>query len=116
MSTRTPQAIGVELRNWLTARSLTESELSDLIKAKNPNDGVSQSWISRICNGDFVRLSRKTRIVLDYANIRVEESFNVDPKGEQIIQTAVSDVWDGSLRTAQALAGILRSAGRLAQK
>ncbi len=72
MSMRTPQAIGVELREWLTARSLTESELAALIKANNPNDGVSQSWISRICNGDFVRLSRKTRIVLDYANIRVE--------------------------------------------
>lgn len=113
---RTSRAIGEELRGWLTARSLTEAELSALIQQQNPHDRVSQSWISRICSGDFVRLSRKTRIVLNYANIRVEESLTVDPKGEQIIQAAISDVWDGSLRTAQALAGILRSAGRLAQK
>jgi hypothetical protein len=116
MNMRTSQAIGLELREWLKARALTESELSALIRAKNPNDKVSQSWISRICNGDFVRLSGKTRIVLDYADIRIDKSFGIDPKGEQIIQAAVSDVWDGSLRAAQALAGILRSAGRLAQK
>lgn len=116
MTMRSPQAIGQDLRDWLTARSLTEAGLSELIYKRNQNDLVSQSWISRICGGKFMRLSRKTRIVLEYADIRINESLSIDPKGEQLIQAAVSDVWDGNLRTAEALAAILRSAGRFAQR
>jgi hypothetical protein len=115
MSLKSSKQVGKELRAWLASQSLTEAGLSERLRGKNKADHVSQSWISRICSGDFVRLSRKTRIVLAYANIRVEESVVIDPQGEQILQAAVSEVWDGSLRTAQALAGVLRSASRLAQ-
>ena len=96
-------------------KAMTEEGLSVAIQADNPKLRVSQSWISRICCGDFKRLSGKTGIVLRYANIRIEDELPRDERGKEIIDAAVSEVWDGSVASAKALARMIHSAAALSQ-
>ena len=111
MNVRESERIGRELRSWMAAQGLTELSLSVLISSSSEGVSVSQSWISRICTGDFRRLGGKTGVVLRYAGIRVDPHTEPDARGREVIDAALSDVWDGSLPSAQALAGVLRSAG-----
>lgn len=92
---------------------MTEEDLSVAVSRDNPGIFVSQSWISRICCGDFKRLSGKTGIVLRYANIRIKSELPRDERGKEIIDAAVSEVWDGSVASAKALARMLLSAAAL---
>ncbi|MFC0104504.1 hypothetical protein [Sphingopyxis terrae] len=115
MAKRSSVDIGRDLREWLEAKSMTEEALSLAISIDNPGIFVSQSWISRICCGEFKRLSGKTGIVLSYANIRIEDELPLNERGKEIIDAAVSDIWDGSIAGAKALARVLHSAAALAQ-
>jgi hypothetical protein len=115
MSRRSSAEIGRELREWLDAQAMTEDGLSLAISTEKPSILISQSWISRICCGEFKRLSGKTGVVLKYANIRVEDELPRDERGKEIIDAAVSDVWDGSVAGAKALARVLHSAAALSQ-
>lgn len=103
--------IGRELRAWMSAQCLTEEELATLLSSSKEGISVSQSWISRICTGDFSRLGPKTDHVLRYAGIRLDSHVEPDARARDVIEAALKDVWDGSLPSAQALAGLLRSAG-----
>lgn len=115
MVMRSSIEIGRELREWLEAQAMTEEGLSQAIWVENPGTRISQSWISRICCGDFKRLSGKTLQVLRYANIRIENELPRNERGREIIDAAVSDVWDGSVAGAKALARVLHSAAALSQ-
>jgi hypothetical protein len=108
---KTAGQIGKEFDAWLVARGITETQLVHEI---SPVISVSQSWISRIRCGRFSRLSRKTLDVLSYANIRIDDDVRSRSKeGELLLREALENAWDGSLPNAKALAGLLRSAGRL---
>src|SRR5690349_10381527 len=106
--------IGQELREWMASRGLTEAGLARGLSKNAEGVRVSQSWISRICTGEFKRLSGKTGRVLRYANIRIPSS-DVDEEGTKILAAAVDDAWDGTLQGARALAGLLRGAAALAR-
>jgi len=99
----------------MASRGLTEAELARELSNNTEGVRVSQSWISRICTGEFKRLSGKTAEVLRYANIRIHLSSDVDEEGGKILAAAVDDAWDGSLQSARALAGLLRGAAALAR-
>jgi transcriptional regulator with XRE-family HTH domain len=110
---RAPSEIGKELGTWMLERGLTEKRLSEQINELNHKFIVSQSWISRIINGEFKRFSEKVELVMLYAGIRIENDDSHTPSGEEIIAKAVKAAWDGSLDGAQAVALILRGAADL---
>jgi hypothetical protein len=116
MGKRAPVDVGSELRAWLDLRGWTEDDLAQALAARTDYPHVSQSWISRICTGDFKRFSGKTGAVLKYANIRVDNERARDVQGERIIGAAVAEAWDGSVGGAKALARVLRSAAALARE
>jgi hypothetical protein len=114
---KNPSEIAEEFDSWLLASGLTEFELARAIADLEPCISVSQSWISRIRTGRFTRFSRKTMVVLDYANIRVStQAVARHPEGQRLLHDALEEAWDGSLGAAKALAVLLRSAGRLSHK
>ena len=114
MTRRDPCEIGEDLQRWLAERNMTEQQLSDEInKGKSDNYWISQSWISRICNGQFKRASRQVMIVLRHANIPFSTNEKIDPSGWKTIEEAINEVWDGSAGNARAIARLLRSAGSL---
>ena len=108
-----PSEIGRELGAWMTECGLTGQRLADALNQANPTLNVSQSWISRIVNGEFKRLSGKVELVLLHAGIRVEAERSHSHAGEEIIAKAIEEVWDGSLDGARAVALILRGAADL---
>jgi hypothetical protein len=116
MEKRTPAEAGRDLRAWLAVRNWTEEDLARALSSADGFPAVSQSWISRICTGEFKRFSGKTAAVLRYADIRVEYARPHDVQGERIIGAAVAEVWDGSVGGAKALARVLRSAAALARE
>lgn len=116
MRSKTPAEAGRDLRAWLAARNWTEEDLSRALSSTNGFPKVSQSWISRICTGQFKRFSGKTIEVMRYADIRIDYSRPHDVQGECIINAAVAEVWDGSVSGAKALARVLRSAAALARE
>ncbi len=94
-------------------RGLTERGLSEEISDLKQGLSVSQSWVSRIINGEFKRFSKKVEFVLLHAGIRIESDNSHTPSGEEIIARAIEAAWDGSLDGAQAVALILRGAADL---
>lgn len=114
MTRRSSFDIGEDLRHWLAEHGLTGQQLSDAINTeKQKKDWVSQSWVSRICNGQFKRASRQVSIVLEYANIPFCFEKIADPAGREAIEEAIDEVWDGSAENARHIAKLLRSAGAL---
>ncbi|MCT4475012.1 hypothetical protein [Bosea spartocytisi] len=96
---------------------MTEQQLCDEInRRKLAKDRVSQSWISRICNGGFKRPSRQVLVVLEYVNIPFYDGITKSLTGRQTIERAIEDVWDGSAKSARAIAQLLRSAGALVRQ
>ena len=89
-------------------RGLTEQELSRILSNKNNGVRVSQSWVSRIINGQFRRLTNRTRAVFGYAKIPLRAELNEDPRGTKIIAAAVSETWDGTFQHAKVIAKIIR--------
>ena len=106
---RSPTQIGEDLRAWMKRKGVTEARLAQQISHRQRDISVSQSWVSRIANGQFRRLTPAVRRVADYANIRVERAQVADQTGAAIIQKAVKDVWDGSVQHAQVIARIVRA-------
>lgn len=115
MTRRSPTEIGNDLREWLSVNRITGQRLADAINSEKPIDSyVTQSWISRICNGRFKRNSRQVEAVLTYTGIPIEKNIVRDPEGLSIIEAAVGEIWDGSTDSARAIARVLRSAGAFA--
>lgn len=109
MRMRNPTQIGEELRAWMRKEGMTEADLAFRIVQKNKDFDISQSWISRIANGRFSRLTTKIRCVTDYANIRVEEAINCEQDAAKVIKTAIDEVWDGSAAHAILIARLIRA-------
>lgn len=107
--------IGGRLRAWLRHQGLTESGLADAINAGRAGlPQVSQSWISRICNGEFKRLSGQAKVILRYANIPTDGPER-PADGATVIDEAIREVWDGSDEGAQLIARLLRDAAALSK-
>jgi hypothetical protein len=96
-------------------QAMTEQQLADAVNAGDPGRRqVSQSWISRVCVGDFKRIAGQTARVLRYANIPVDDERPSDPGADSIIGEALNEVWDGSIEGARAIARLLKGAAALA--
>ena len=106
---RDPTRIGQELRSWMRRKGVTEAGLARRLARKNKQIMISQSWISRIANGHFRRLTPKVRHVTDYANIRVEDAGGRERGAEVIIKSALDEVWDGSAAHAVFIARLIRA-------
>ena len=108
--------IGEQLRAWITANGLTEQRLAELVSKSSEGVAVSQSWVSRICSGRFRRTGGKVGAVLRYAGLTAGTPVVADRRGKRILATAVGEVWDGTLPSAEAIAAVLRSVGRVARR
>lgn len=105
---------GEQLRAWIVTKGLTEQRLAELVSTRE-GVPVSQSWISRICTGDFRRTSGKVGAVLRYAGIEPRIPVGADRRGKKILANALGEVWDGTLPSAEAIAAVIRSVGRVAR-
>jgi transcriptional regulator with XRE-family HTH domain len=113
MTMRLPKEIGDDLRAWMKKMGVTEIDFARKISNENSMITISQSWVSRIANGRFSRLTEKVREVARYANIRVERAAAHEPEGAKIIKSAVEEVWDGSVAHAALIARLIRVANSL---
>jgi transcriptional regulator with XRE-family HTH domain len=110
MRMRDPNRIGEDLRAWMQQHDLTEEAVARKFSRKGSHLGISQSWVSRIANGRFRRLTPRVRQIAIYANIPVEEASRQDRTGASLIKDAVAEVWDGSLDHANVIARLIRVA------
>lgn len=111
------QRIGRELKEWLERNGMTERSLAQEINRSNPSKRrLSQSWVSRICNGEFKRVAGQAEVVLKYADIRISLLPDNPSKAADVIDEAVREVWDGSERGAQLIANLLRNAAAFSGK
>lgn len=110
MRMRDPHEIGSDLQRWLKRRRLTEAEFALRVSRGTKGLSVSQSWISRIARGQFSRLTPTVRRVTGYASIPVMKSGPSDAKGAELIDKAVTDVWNGSFAHANVIARLIRVA------
>jgi hypothetical protein len=92
---------------------LTEEDVARKFSRKGNHLGISQSWVSRIANGRFRRLTPRVRQITAYAKIPVEESTQRDRAGASLIKDTVAEVWDGSLDHANLIVRLIRVARRL---
>lgn len=116
MTYENPSAVGAQLRDWMSAHGLSEEGLAALVSADPNGVAVSQSWISRICTGDFRRTSGKAGVVLRYAGIIPMAKPIADERGKRLLAAALNEVWDGTLPSAVAIAAVLRGVGQVARK
>jgi hypothetical protein len=115
MRMRDPQHVGADLKIWMAGKRLSEAELALKISNENKGIAITQSWLSRIINGKFRRLTPKVRRVADYADIPVFEKGDPDPDsvGSKIIGRAVDRAWDGSVSHANLIARLIKVAEEL---
>lgn len=93
------------LRKALRAKSVTQMELSAALS-------VSQSQISRVLAGKFKRYAGNARRICDYVDVKLEArnpQKGLDPRLEE----ALTELWDGTDRQADALVRLLRAVNAL---
>jgi transcriptional regulator with XRE-family HTH domain len=110
MRMRQPREIGTDLQQWLNRQGLSEADLALKLSKEIKGLSISQSWVSRILNGRFRRLTPTIRRVAAYANIPVTRASPPDTKGAELIDKAVTEVWNGSLTHANVIARLIRVA------
>lgn len=89
---------------------MTELELAKAVSTEADGGCLSQSWISRICKGEFKRATPRVRRVAKFAKIRIYESTSASEAGKKLIMNAVHRSWNGSISHASMLARIIVAA------
>lgn len=75
--------------------------------------GLSQSQVSRILNGRRVRDSASTNAVCIYVQSQIKTVGVKDVQSCVSLMTALSKVWDGTNKHAEALSSVIESLGAL---
>ncbi len=94
--------IARDFQKYLDANNITQQTVA------NATD-ISQSFISRIRNGDFKRITDKVKMVCEYASISLEADKKHSSAEKEILTNAIDYVWDGTEKQAKALAKVIRS-------
>lgn len=95
--------IAKQFKKYLDDNDLTQQAVAN---ATN----IDQSYISRIRNGRFKRVTEKVKKVCDYASIDLNLHKNeINPAENSCLMEAISEVWDGTNEKAKALAKVIRS-------
>ena len=110
---RDPTALGADLAKWMAERQLTQAMLCVELSGCFTRAAPTQSWVSRIKDGRFTRITARVRTLLDYANIPTQEEGLRSEAARRVVDDAIDGVWDGTLAGAEAVARVLRSAAEL---
>lgn len=94
--------IAKQLEKYLEDNEMTEQMLAN---ATNTH----QSYISRLKNGNFKRITEKVENVCEYASIDLISHKKVNPAENSDLMKALGEVWDGSDKKAKALAKVIVS-------
>lgn len=100
--------IANHLRRKMTTAGWTQLELSK-------NSGVDQSQISRILNGEFVRITKNVKTVCKYAEVNLVDITPLEPLPEAVTH-ALRNLLDGSKEREQAVVGLLKAEARLLRR
>lgn len=94
--------IANQLKKYLEENKVTEQSVAN---ATN----IDQSYISRIKNGKFKRVTENVKKVCEYARIDLNFVKESSPAEKTILMNAIYEVWDGTEKQAKALAKVIRS-------
>jgi transcriptional regulator with XRE-family HTH domain len=107
---RSSKEIGADLRRFMRRRGITELELAQSVSSDGDRETVSQSWVSRICKGEFKRATPRVARVARYAKVRMYKKTTDSEAGKKLIGDAVERSWNGTMSHASMLARIILAA------
>jgi predicted transcriptional regulator len=99
----------IKLRQTRSAVEALHLRQEDIAKAT----GLSQSQVSRILNGRRLRRSESTDAVCIYVRNQAQTVGIKDVQSCVPLMTALSKVWDGTAKHAEALSSVIESLGAL---
>lgn len=99
----------IKLRQARSAVEALHLRQKDIAQAA----GLSQSQVSRILNGRRLRRSESTDAVCIYVSNQMQTVGIKDVQASVPLMTALSRVWDGTTKHAEALSSVIESLGAL---
>ncbi|MFB2705170.1 helix-turn-helix domain-containing protein [Marinobacter shengliensis] len=100
MNTFTKEALATALRHYMEENSLTQAQVAEELK-------VSQAHISRVLNRNWKRKSGRIRKICKAIGVEA----TADPRQNDELMQALSEVWNGEVDDAKALAKCIRAIG-----
>ncbi len=95
-----------QTRSTVEALNLRQADIANAT-------GLSQSQVSRILNGRRIRDSESTDALCIYVQSQIKTVGVKDVQSCAPLMTALSKVWDGTNKHAEALSSVIESLGAL---
>lgn len=102
-----PKEIGRALKANFKSRKLSQ----EAVAAAN---GMHQSQVSRVVRGQFKKVDGSVKALCKYASLSIIVDKR-DPSTNPKLMSALSNLWDGSERHADAIAKVLTAMGQINQ-
>ena len=103
---KTPAKIGDQLTQFLASSGLTQEALEK-------KTGIPQAQISRVCRGQFERITANVRLLCKFAKIPLSEGFRGPAAGSRIVEL-VDSIVAGSVHRERLMVKLLETGELLA--